>query len=218
LSEPRETPVSQSAVRAAYDAVADAYASAFLGELAGKPLDRGLLDVFADETRSARRPVVDVCTGPGHIARYLHERGVHVRGVDLSPAMVAKATALHPDIDFRVGDIARFDADAGSFSGMTCFYGIVHLVREQLVPVFRELARVLASGASLLLAFHVGEETIALGEFLGERVSLAWNFFSMVEVTDALDRAGFTVEVRLERVPYPFEHPSVRGYVVARRR
>jgi hypothetical protein len=40
----------------------------------------------------------------------------------------------------------------------------------------------------------------------------------MSAVTAALAQSGLTVEMRLERSPYvPHEHPSRRGYVLARR-
>jgi hypothetical protein len=37
-------------------------------------------------------------------------------------------------------------------------------------------------------------------------------------VADALERAGLAVETKLERAPYPGEHQTPRGYVLARRR
>src|SRR5437773_6198242 len=76
-------------VRASYDRVAAEYAERIAGELAGKPFDRALLDRFADQVRPLG-PVCDVGCGPGHVTAYLHERGLDVFGVDLSPEMVAQ--------------------------------------------------------------------------------------------------------------------------------
>src|SRR5258705_312305 len=64
--------------RASYDAVAGAYADALSGELADKPLDRALLDSFA-ELCAGGGPVYDLGCGPGHVACYLAERGLEVR-------------------------------------------------------------------------------------------------------------------------------------------
>ena len=47
----------------------------------------------------------DMGCGPGHVARYLHERGVPVCGVDLSPELVKLARRLTPDIPFEQGDM-----------------------------------------------------------------------------------------------------------------
>ncbi|MND00809.1 hypothetical protein D3C83_195490 [compost metagenome] len=69
----------------------------------------------------------------------------------------------------------------------------------------------------MLVAWHVGDETLRPAEFLGEPCELGWNFFPMATVVAAVERAGLTAEVRLERAPYPTEHASVRGYLLARR-
>ncbi len=52
-----------SAVQTSYDRVAAAYAAHYLGELAYKPLDRALLDCFAEEVRG-HGPVGDIGCGP----------------------------------------------------------------------------------------------------------------------------------------------------------
>src|SRR5262245_35230589 len=46
-------------VRASYDAVAARYAAAFADELEGKPLERGLLDAFAELCGAAGRAGTD---------------------------------------------------------------------------------------------------------------------------------------------------------------
>jgi hypothetical protein len=68
---------SSEDVRRSYDEVANEYARRMFDELAGKPVDRQLLDRFADETRGSGF-VADVGCGPGHVARYLHERGIRL--------------------------------------------------------------------------------------------------------------------------------------------
>ena len=81
-------------VRAAYDAVAATYAERLGDELDRKPFDRWLLDRVA--VLAGGLPVVDVGTGPGHVAAYLAAAGADVTGVDLSPAMVEEARAPVP--------------------------------------------------------------------------------------------------------------------------
>src|SRR5919106_243783 len=74
-----------------YDLVADEYVRRIFEELQHKPLDRQFLDRFAASVRDVG-PACDMGCGPGHVARYLHERGVRVCGVDLSAAMVKRAS------------------------------------------------------------------------------------------------------------------------------
>jgi len=49
--------------------------------------------------------LLDVATGPGSVAAKARRLGARTTGVDLSPGMIALATASHPGIDFRVGDV-----------------------------------------------------------------------------------------------------------------
>lgn len=66
-------------VRASYARVASRYADGLLDELSKKPLDRALLDVFAERVRG-HGLVLDLGTGPGQVARYLHDRGCWGQG------------------------------------------------------------------------------------------------------------------------------------------
>src|ERR1700678_631851 len=90
-------------VQKTYDDLSAEYAVHVAGELAGKPLDRRLLDRFAEQVRGAG-PVCDLGCGPGHVARYLHDCGVQVMGLDLSPVMVEQARRLNPHIEFWKGN------------------------------------------------------------------------------------------------------------------
>jgi 2-polyprenyl-3-methyl-5-hydroxy-6-metoxy-1,4-benzoquinol methylase len=73
--------------QASYDRVADEYMRRIFDELQHKPFDRELLDQFSSRVRESG-PVCDLGCGPGHVTKYLHEHGVDVSGMDLSPAMV----------------------------------------------------------------------------------------------------------------------------------
>jgi SAM-dependent methyltransferase len=206
-------------IRAAYDTVASAYADRFRDELEHKPLDRALLDVFAERVRG-RGVVADLGTGPGQVARHLHRQGVEVVGVDLSPRMIEEARQLTGDlpVKFRVGNFLALDVPDGSLAGATAFYAYVHVPPHQLLGAFAELHRVLRPGAPALLAFHVGEELLALDEWFEKPVALEFYFHTWAAMLGALREAGLSVEAKLEREPQPpLEHPSLRGYVLVRR-
>src|SRR5690349_3614900 len=112
---------NSSEIQTSYDTVADEYVRRIYDELQHKPLDRQLLDRFASEVRE-NGPVCEVGCGPGHVARYLHERGVQVCGVDLSAAMIAQARKLNPGIEFREGDMMALDAPDAAWAGIVAFY------------------------------------------------------------------------------------------------
>jgi SAM-dependent methyltransferase len=163
-------------------------------------------------------PVVDVGCGPGQVARYLHQRGVSVSGLDLSPGMVALAARLTPEVPFREGSILALPEADGAWAGCTAFYAIVHFDTAELRRAVRELARVLRSGGLLLLAFHEGVEQIHRDELFGVAVDLDFVFWETKSVERELAGAGFVIEARLERAPYVgHEHPSRRTFLFARR-
>ncbi len=207
-------------IKSTYDALAAEYAAHLRDELAGKPLDRELLDRFADATRGAG-PVCELGCGPGHVARYLSDRGVEASGCDLSPAMIEEARRLHPGVTFREQDMLALDAPDASLAGVVSFYAIVHLLPEHLTAAFREMRRVLRPGGLALVAFHVGRgggETVRPGELWGVAVTLDWVFFRTADVVRSLAEAGLAVTETIEREPYEgVEHPSRRAYIFARR-
>jgi SAM-dependent methyltransferase len=207
--------LSPANVRGAYDAVAEEYVLRISGELAGKPLDRHLLERFATHIRDAG-PACELGCGPGHVARYVHDRGAQICGIDLSPEMVARAQRLHPGMEFFTGDMRALDTPSNTWAGILSFYSILHFPREEVIAVLREMLRTLRPGGVLLIAFHLGEGVLHLDEFFEIPVCIDFLYFQTEEVLGYLESAGFVIEEVLERDPYPeVEHPSRRAYIWA---
>jgi SAM-dependent methyltransferase len=203
--------------QASYDRVADEYVRRIFDELQHKPVDRQLLDRFAERVRDIGL-ACDMGCGPGHVARYLHEQGLPVCGVDLSPAMVERARRLTPGVEFRQGDMLALDMPDETWAGIAAFYSIIHISRRDMTRALGELRRTLRPGGVLLLALHIGDETIHLEEWWGHQVSVDFHFFRPEEMSGYLQSAGLEVEEIIERDPYPdVEHPSRRAYIFARR-
>ncbi len=204
--------------QSSYDRIADEYARQIYGELAGKPLDRAILDRFAERLRG-RGAVCDMGCGPGQIGRYLADRGLPVVGVDLSPGMLAQAAALNPGIPFRAGDMRALDEPDGAWAGIAAFYSIIHIPPGEVVAALTEMRRVLQPGGLLLLAFHIGDEVVRPEEMMGQPVALDFWFYTPGQMSDWLAEAGYTVEEIIEREPYApeVEHQSRRAYVLAKK-
>jgi ubiquinone/menaquinone biosynthesis C-methylase UbiE len=208
-----------SDVQSSYDRVADEYAWRIYDELQHKPLDRRLLDRFAESVRNAG-VACDLGCGPGQVARYLHERGIHVCGMDLSTGMIQVARRLNPGIEFNPGDMRALPVRENTWAGITAFYAIVNLPPRDIVQALQEMMRVLAPGGRLLLSFHTGEDTSQIEQDLwGYGVALEMNFFRVDTVAAYIRSAGFEIEEIIERGPYApeVEYQSHRAYIFAQK-
>jgi SAM-dependent methyltransferase len=207
-----------SDVQSSYDRVAEEYVRHIYDELRHKPLDRQLLDRFADGVRGTGL-ACDLGCGPGQVARYLSERGVAVCGVDLSPGMVEQARQLNPGIEFHQGDMKALDVPEEVWSGIAAFYAIVNLSPAEVALALREIQRVLQPGGRLLLSFHIGEEVSHVEDLWGCTVCLDFYFFRTRDVAGYLNTAGFEIDEIVEREPYApeIEYQSRRAYIFARK-
>jgi SAM-dependent methyltransferase len=202
-------------VRISYDAVAESYAQRFLDELSRKPFDRDLLERFARECPRGR--VIDVGCGPGHVGRFLADLGLDVTGVDLSPAMIDIARKLNGGMRFDVGDMRHLDFRDGEVMGIVAFYSLIHIARDDVPAVLRELHRVIACDGRLLLAVHGGTGSITADDFLGHQVRFEATLFELAELGGIVEEMGFRVDDALRREPYDFEAQTPRLYVAATR-
>jgi SAM-dependent methyltransferase len=205
-------------MRESYDRIATEYAQRLFDELRHKPFDRDVLDRFAADIAEGGS-VCDMGCGPGHVARYLDEIGANVFGLDFSPGMVNEARVRNASIRFIEGDMRSLPLVNASLAGIVAFYSIVNIHESELNDVFREMHRTLREGGLLLLAFHVGEETLEISDLWGESVSLRFFFFRPSTIVALLEQAGFTIEDVQQRLPYApeVEYQSRRAYVFARK-
>ena len=118
--------------------------------------------------------VLDVATGPGHVAAAAAARGAEPVGVDIAEGMLAVARRDHPQLDFRHGDAEALPFADSSFEAVVGAFVLNHLPRPEVAAA--EFARVLESGGRLALSVWDAPER---ARFIGL-------------VRDAVARAGGT--------------------------
>lgn len=198
-----------------YDTVAETYTRQIAGELEHKPADCRLLDQFAGALAEEGR-CVDLGCGPGHVTRYLQERGLDVTGIDLSSAMLREARRLNPGIEFQQGDFRDLRTPDYHYAAAVAFYSLIHLPPAELVQALLEIRRILVPGGALLIAFHVGSEQQHLERWLEQDVDLDVYFYPVLEMVMHLQDAGFREERVYQREPYPeVESQTRRAYILA---
>ena len=133
----------------------------FFGAVTGR-LVEPLLDVarVGPGTR-----VLDVATGPGYVAAEAARRGATVCGVDVAEAMLARAGAEHPGVEFRRADAQSLPFEDGAFDAVVGNFGLPHFGRPELAVA--EGVRVLApSGRLALTTWDAPAEMRMFGVFL----------------------------------------------------
>src|SRR4051794_39481371 len=88
--------------------------------------------------------VLDVATGPGHVAAAAAARGAEPVGVDIAEGMLAVARRDYPQLDFRHGDAEALPFADSSFEAVVGAFVLNHLPRPAVAAA--EFARGLASG------------------------------------------------------------------------
>jgi len=207
--------------RAFYDATAERYAEQIGTEVTPDvegPLDRALLEAFVELVAGGPvGPVADVGCGPGRVAAFLAARGVEVVGIDPSTAMLAVARRAHPGLRFEEGTLADLPVPDASLAGAVCWYSVIHAPPGHLGEVAAELARVLAPGGHLLVAFQAGGGEAVLRAATPETaIPLTSHRHDPDDVADRLAGAGLIVDARAVRAPSLPHESTPQAFLSAR--
>ena len=165
---------------------------------AEEPVVRALLDELPDG------PVLDAACGTGrHTAHLVASGRAEVIGVDASEAMLARARAKLPQVDFRAGDLTALPLPDASVAGAVCALALSHL--PDLKPAIAELARVLQPGGRLVISnphpFATGIlrwRAVYTDPATGSRTEIPEYPHLASDYVDAFNAAGLTVTRLIE--------------------
>jgi len=205
-------------VRTAYAAVAVSYAEQLGDELAGLPFESWLLRRVVELSDGA--PVIEVGTGPGHVAAFLAEAGADATGLDLTPEMVDEARRRHPGVTFQVGDLRRLmrPTTHDGWGAVLAWYSLIHLAASELPAAIASLARPLRTNGWLVLALHAGAEVRTVGEWFGHEIDLDFVLHDPAEIVATVERAGLLDVEWYHRGPFTSRGETTqRLYVLARK-
>jgi ubiquinone/menaquinone biosynthesis C-methylase UbiE len=170
----------------AYDRLWDRYSRNSLGKLAGQLTLRG------DEH------VLDVACGTGRLAAILRQRhpGLHISGIDISPAMIKEARERLPEdaaTAWHVGTLSSVEFPPSSFDVVTCANAFhLFITQEEALERMRQLV---APGGTICIVDWCREyPQIRAIQGLARRFGAQYrNILTREEMRAMVTRAGMRV-------------------------
>ena len=101
--------------------------------------------------------VLELGCGSGRDAAYLLSLGAHVEATDGSKAMLDEATALHPELLGRTGQLVLpcvLPYPDGHFDAVMSWAALMHLPGDSIPDVMKEIARVTRVGGVMAYAVN----------------------------------------------------------------
>lgn len=157
---------------------------------------------------------LEVACGPGAIARALAPRVGGVLGVDLTPAMVAKASEEAEreglaNARFTVGDATALELDDGTFDGAVTRFSLHHIPAPQRVVA--EMARVVRPGGWVVVSDFVADPDrdvyAAVEEIERLRDPSHWSCLTAAQLRTIGEGLGLELETE-QSIPFAIDFDS----------
>jgi ubiquinone/menaquinone biosynthesis C-methylase UbiE len=134
---------------------------------------------------------LDVGSGTGNYTIAMHQAGVPIRGLELSPTMLERAKAKCPEIAWHLARAEAIPFASGSFDGATCTF--VHHHMADPVVAFKEVHRVLKPHSRFVILNVTAEQMrhYWLNEYFPRMMEKATAPYERFVTIDALESAGF---------------------------
>ena len=174
-------------VKDGYNTIANRY----LAERTRDSQDVRLLDELM-ERLPVNAKVLDAGCGAGiPISQILSER-FQVTGVDFSEAQVELAKKNVPTAEFLCEDMTKMDFPDETFNGITSYYAIIHIPREEHQALLANFHRMLKPGGLALLCLGAEHLIDDIDEnYLGTR--MYWSHYDADTYLNMLRDCGFEI-------------------------
>ena len=177
-------------VEAGYDAMAERYL-VWGKAVSGDPRDRFLDELVAQLPAGAR--VLDLGCGAGiPSTKKLAER-FEVVGADISEAQLRRARENVAGATFIRSDLSELDFPGESFDGITAFYSISHLPRDEHSRLFERIVHWLRPGGFFLATLGADDTPDWTGDWLG--VPMFFSSFDADTNRRLIETAGLALAV-----------------------
>jgi ubiquinone/menaquinone biosynthesis C-methylase UbiE len=181
-------PVERDAVRRAWDAVSETYAT---NRRADGP-DADLIDeLLADLPAGAT--VLDVGCGDGERTLSSLLDGTGAIGLDFSRRGLELARGNVPGARLVQADMTAVPLGAGTVDAITAYHAVFHVPRAEHPAVYREFERVLRPGGKLLMTVGTSRHEGTRSNWLDSGHPMFWSTAGKAETYSQLRKAGFAI-------------------------
>lgn len=141
--------------------------------------------------------VLDLGCGPGIESKKLAVAGFNVTGFDLSDGLIEIARQQNPGLVFIQGDMRKLPYPEDQFDGVFAKASLLHVPKQDMENVLREVRRILKSKGLL----HVAVKEERAGESEAERTESDYgykytrffSYWNMPQLVSLLERCGFRI-------------------------
>ncbi|SRR6266702_3123400 len=134
--------------------------------------------------------ILDAGCAYGRDTEYMKSKGFQLEAIDLSPALIARAKELQPDVSFAVKDVRDTGFSDGTFDGIWCNATLLHLNDEDITKALQEFKRILKPSGVLAVSLKKGEGTSEFVENFSSRSERFFNFKTHESFLELLTNTG----------------------------
>lgn len=156
--------------------------------------DNDFLELFS-RILSLKAKVLDLGCGPGVETKKLHEKGFEVYGFDLSKELLDIAKVQTPGASFLQGDMLReLPYEAEFFDGIFAKASLLHIPKEKIESVLKEILRILKKNGILHIAVKSGngEKEVKESNY-GYEYERFFSFWSLEELKELFLKFNLTI-------------------------
>ena len=179
-----------------YNAIAEDYKKRHLATN-DKNVMQPSLDEFLSRVKTDNPVVLDIGSGAGYDAKYLHEHNCRVTSIDLSDSFLEIAKDLVPDVEFLKMDVRNLSFKDSHFDGIWASASLLHLPKKDMLLVLMKINTVLKGDGGLFIAVKQGageEFVVNKGKEDLDGARRFFAFYSKTEFEELLNKAGFVID------------------------
>jgi len=174
-------------VIAVYDKIAEDYAK---GNIAYTPeIEREKFIHLVKKGGS----ILDAGCAAGRDSEYFYTKGFHVTGIDLSKKLLNLAKQKSTHVKYLIQDVRSIHFPANSFDGIFACAVLIHLKREDMLPVIQSFHRILTENGILFLLMKQGKGKADIKDGLASYELRKFTLVELDEIKKCMKSAGFAI-------------------------